>query len=117
MKIAQVTEFFAPWSGGIGEHVAHLSRELRRRGHDVRILTSRFRVAGGAPVDPDLEPYTYRLGPNIRFPYNGGMASVTYRPGLPQALLAGHRALAQMPEVPWSPGRSPGAPAGVPHRF
>ena len=86
MKIAQVTEFFAPWSGGIGEHVAHLSRELRRRGHDVRILTSRFRVAAGAPVDPELEPYTYRLGPNIAFPYNGGMASVTYRPGLPRQL-------------------------------
>ena len=86
MKIAQVTEFFAPWSGGIGEHVACLSRELRARGHDVRILTSRFRVKGGAPIDPSLEPHTYRLGPNIRFPYNGGMASVTYRPGLPQAL-------------------------------
>ena len=86
MKIAQVTEFFAPWSGGIGEHVAHLSRELRRRGHDVRILTSRFRAAGGAPVDPDLEPYTYRLGPNVAFPYNGGMASVTYRLGLPRLL-------------------------------
>lgn len=87
MKIAQVTEFYAPWAGGISEHVANLSRELRRRGHDVRILTADHSVArGGAPVDPVLERWTYRLGPNVRFPYNGGLASITYRPGLPRAL-------------------------------
>ena len=86
MRIAQVTEFFAPWSGGISEHVAHLSRALRARGHEVRILTSQFRVRTSAPLDPELEPHTYRLGPNVPFPYNGGMASVTYRPDLPRRL-------------------------------
>jgi phosphatidylinositol alpha-mannosyltransferase len=66
--------------------VAHLTRELRAQGHDVRILTSRFGGRGGAPPDPALEPHTYRLGPSWRFPYNGGMASVTYALDLPHAL-------------------------------
>jgi phosphatidylinositol alpha-mannosyltransferase len=87
VRIAQVTEFYAPWSGGITEHVVNLSRELRSQGHDVRILTSRFRSAkGGVPPPADLEPHTLRLGPNLRFPYNGGMAGLTYRLGLPRRL-------------------------------
>jgi phosphatidyl-myo-inositol alpha-mannosyltransferase len=86
MKIAQVTEFYAPWAGGISEHVLHLSRELRAQGHDVRILTGRHRVRQGAPVDPELERQVYRLGPTVRFPYNGGVASVTYSPGLPRRI-------------------------------
>lgn len=87
MRIAQVTEFYPPWSGGIGEHVTHLSRELIAQGHEVRILTGHNRVTGrAAPVDPELERNTIRLGPNVRFPYNGGMASVTYAPHLPRRL-------------------------------
>jgi len=85
MRIAQVTEFYAPWAGGISEHVVHLSRELRAMGHEVRILTSSFRRPG-APVDPELERFTYRMGASVRFPYNGGMASVTYAAGLPAKL-------------------------------
>jgi len=86
MKIAQVTEFYAPWAGGISEHVAHLTRELRAQGHEVRILTGRHRVRMGAPVDPELERHVYRLGPSVRFPYNGGVASITYAPDLPRRL-------------------------------
>lgn len=86
MRIAQVTEFYAPWAGGISEHVQHLSRELRARGHDVRVLTGRHRVEGGAPLDPLLERYVYRLGPTVHFPYNGSLASVTYDPRLPRRL-------------------------------
>jgi phosphatidylinositol alpha-mannosyltransferase len=87
MRIAQVTEFYPPWSGGIGEHVTHLARELRAQGHEVRIVTGRHRVVGrAAPVDPSLEAHTLRLGPNVRFPYNGGMASVTYTPDMPRRL-------------------------------
>jgi phosphatidylinositol alpha-mannosyltransferase len=86
VKIAQVTEFYAPWAGGISQHVQHLSRELRAMGHDVRIVTSQYRLDGGAPADPELEPATCRLARNVRFPYNGGMASVTYAPHLPRTL-------------------------------
>ena len=84
MKIAQVTEFFAPWAGGIGEHVAHLSRELVALGHEVHIVTSRH--SGRAPVDPALERHTHRFGGAVRFPYNGSVASVTWAPGLPRRL-------------------------------
>jgi phosphatidylinositol alpha-mannosyltransferase len=88
MKIAQVTEYFAPWAGGISEHVRCLSRELRSLGHDVRILTSDGHPAGGAPIDPQLEPHTIRLGPGVTFPYNGSLATVTYSWSLPQRLTA-----------------------------
>lgn len=86
MKIAQVTEYFAPWAGGISEHVRCLSRELRALGHDVRILTSDEHPSGGAPLDPQLEPHTIRLGPGVTFPYNGSMATVTYSWSLPRRL-------------------------------
>lgn len=87
MKIAQVTEFFAPWAGGISEHVLHLSRELRALGHEVHVLTSNGPRRGArAPIDAELERHTHRLGPGIRFPYNGGVSSVTYSWALPRRL-------------------------------
>jgi phosphatidylinositol alpha-mannosyltransferase len=85
MKIAQVTEFFAPWAGGISEHVGHLTRELRRLGHEVHVLTSKHRC-GGAPVDTELERFTHRFGTAVRFPYNGSMANITYSLTLPRRL-------------------------------
>lgn len=85
MKIAQVTEFFAPWAGGISEHVAHLSRELTSLGHEVHVITSRH-GGQGAPPDPALEPRTHRFARAVRFPYNGSVASVTYAWGLPRQL-------------------------------
>jgi phosphatidylinositol alpha-mannosyltransferase len=86
MKIAQVTEYFAPWPGGISEHVRCLAHELRGLGHDVRILTSDRHASGGAPLDAQLEPHTIRLGPGVTFPYNGSMATVTYSWSLPRRM-------------------------------
>lgn len=85
MKIAQVTEFFAPWSGGISEHVANLSRELSALGHEVHVITSRH-GRSGRPLDAHLESRTHRFGHSFRFPYNGSVANVTYALGLPQRL-------------------------------
>jgi phosphatidylinositol alpha-mannosyltransferase len=85
MKIAQVTEFFAPWAGGISEHVGHLTQELRALGHEVHVLTSRHRC-GGAPVDDELERFTHRFGTAVQFPYNGSMANITYSFTLPRRL-------------------------------
>jgi phosphatidylinositol alpha-mannosyltransferase len=39
MKIGIVSSYFYPWYGGITEHVYHQYRELKRRGHDVRVIT------------------------------------------------------------------------------
>jgi phosphatidylinositol alpha-mannosyltransferase len=86
MRIAQVTEFYAPITGGIGEHVRHLSRELRRLGHDVRVVTGQAAPAAGAPIDAELERHTQRFGSPVRFAYNGGLASVTFGRRLPQQL-------------------------------
>ncbi len=42
MKILMVTETYYPLIGGIPDHIAHLTDELRKRGHSVKILTARF---------------------------------------------------------------------------
>jgi phosphatidylinositol alpha-mannosyltransferase len=39
MKIGIVSSYFYPWYGGITEHVYYQYRELKRRGHDVRVIT------------------------------------------------------------------------------
>jgi len=41
MRIVQVCPWFEPYVGGVETHVATLSSELVRRGHDVTVLTSR----------------------------------------------------------------------------
>lgn len=90
MKIAQVTEYFAPWAGGISEHVLNLTRELEALGHEVHVLTSQH-PTGGAPVDGHVERRTHRFGTAIQFPYNGGVANVTWSfrlPGRLDAVLA-----------------------------
>src|SRR3990172_5046923 len=40
MKVAQVTTFFHPVTGGVETHVLNLSRELKELGHDVTVLCS-----------------------------------------------------------------------------
>lgn len=40
MKIAQVSTFFHPVTGGVETHALELSRELSEQGHDVTVLTS-----------------------------------------------------------------------------
>lgn len=42
MKILVVSETYYPLIGGIPEHIFHLSCELRKRGHTVKILTANF---------------------------------------------------------------------------
>lgn len=63
MRICMVTDNYYPYIGGIAEHVHHLSVELRKRGHTVKILTSKF---GGRTVEclqcvPD-EEHIKRIG-------------------------------------------------------
>src|SRR3989442_10719040 len=41
MRIIQVCPWFQPHVGGVESHVAELSSELVRRGHDVTVVTSR----------------------------------------------------------------------------
>jgi glycosyltransferase involved in cell wall biosynthesis len=45
MKILQVTPFFSPVHGGSAEVPYHLSKELAKRGHEVTVYTSDFKLS------------------------------------------------------------------------
>jgi phosphatidylinositol alpha-mannosyltransferase len=70
VRIALVTQPYYPQAGGVSEHVHHTAIELRRLGHDVDIVTSRFR-SHRESADGVL-----RIGRNILLPHLGAMANV-----------------------------------------
>jgi phosphatidylinositol alpha-mannosyltransferase len=49
MKIALVTPYDYPYPGGVTEHVRHLDREFRARGHQVRIIAPSSLPQGALP--------------------------------------------------------------------
>ena len=59
--------------GGVQAHVVDLSRELRRRGHTVRIL------APGRPENAPTDGMTL-TGPGVPIPYNGSVARLSFGP-------------------------------------
>ena len=71
MKIGIVSQSYYPRYGGVTEHVHHTAIELRRRGHQVTIITSHFR-RGEAPSDPEVE----RIGYNLLIPFNGAFVDL-----------------------------------------
>ncbi|HEV2104351.1 MAG TPA: glycosyltransferase family 4 protein [Candidatus Eisenbacteria bacterium] len=72
MRIGLVTQSYYPRYGGVTEHVHALAVELRRRGHAVTILTSRFR-RGESGGDADVR----RIGYNILIPFNRAFVDFT----------------------------------------
>ena len=72
MKIGMVSEFYYPQPGGISEHIRALSRELRLRGHDVTVITSRIR---GKVTERD--PRVIRIGRSQPIRYNGAVSRFT----------------------------------------
>jgi phosphatidylinositol alpha-mannosyltransferase len=77
MKIALVTPYDYPYPGGVTEHIRHLDRELRRLGHDTRIL-----AASTAEADT-LPAHVIRLpGEVLPLPINGSTARLVLTPGL-----------------------------------
>jgi phosphatidylinositol alpha-mannosyltransferase len=71
VRIGIVSQSYYPRYGGVTEHVHHTAVELRRRGHRVTIITSRFR-RGEAPSDPEVE----RIGYNLLIPFNGAFVDL-----------------------------------------
>ncbi|MEO5617893.1 MAG: glycosyltransferase family 4 protein [Candidatus Eisenbacteria bacterium] len=71
MKVGIVTQSYYPRYGGVTEHVHHTALELRRRGHDVTIITSNFR--GGEAGMPGVE----RIGRNVLVPFNRAFVDFT----------------------------------------
>jgi len=72
VKIGIVSQSYYPRYGGVTEHVHHTALELRRRGHDVTIITSRFRT-GESTTAAGLE----RVGYNVLIPFNRAFVDFT----------------------------------------
>jgi len=71
VRIGIVSQSYYPRYGGVTEHVHHTAVELRRRGHQVTIITSRFR-RGESPSDAEVE----RIGYNLLIPFNGAFVDL-----------------------------------------
>ncbi|MBD3348947.1 MAG: glycosyltransferase [Candidatus Eisenbacteria bacterium] len=77
VKIGIVTPVFHPYPGGVSEHVKHEYLELRRLGHDVRVVTARFGT-GKSGVEEDV----IRVAPTVSVPANGSMCPVAVGSGM-----------------------------------
>ena len=65
MRIGIVSQSYYPRYGGVTEHVHALAHELRKRGHDVTIITSFFRRG-----EKGFKNGVLRIGWNILVPFN-----------------------------------------------
>lgn len=75
MKIGIVTPNYYPYPGGVTEHVYHTYSELKRLGHDVRVVTTSF-GSGETHGEED----TIRVGRSVSIPANGSMCPVALAP-------------------------------------
>ena len=71
LKIGIVSPYGYPHPGGVNEHVRHAYEAMRRMGHDVWIITSRY------GKERATEGHVIRLGTGFAFPANGSMGRVT----------------------------------------
>lgn len=78
MKIALLGENYYPTLGGIQEHIHHLARHLRQRGHDARVLTGMPTV--GAWRGPRDEDWVTRVGPARCYRIMGTRTTLTFGP-------------------------------------
>lgn len=79
MKICMVSDLYLPEPGGIAEHIYHLSQELRRRGHTVKVLTSTCEglVRAGADTRAPDEEFVCRVGRGLLIPANRSLSRIT----------------------------------------
>ncbi len=70
MKIGIVSPYAYPRPGGANEHIRETYEQLRRLGHDVRIITAPW---GDDPPGQDI----IQIGRAVAVPYNGSIGRVT----------------------------------------
>lgn len=70
MKIALVSQSYHPRTGGVTENVHHTAAELRRRGHEVTVVTANF---GRTATERGVE----RMGRNVLIPVNSAWVNMT----------------------------------------
>ncbi len=88
LKVGIVSPYGYPHPGGVNEHVRHTYQAMRRLGHDVWIITSRY------GKERESEGHIIRLGTGYAFPANGSMGRLTVSWRFKQRardLLAEHR--------------------------
>jgi phosphatidylinositol alpha-mannosyltransferase len=82
VKIGIVTQSYYPKPGGVTEVVHFTAHELRRRGHEVTIITTRYNR------DEPETPGVIRIGRNMLVPMNGAWVNMTVGLGLRRQLAA-----------------------------
>ncbi len=75
MKIALVTPYDFPYPGGVTEHIMHLDREFRARGHETRIIAASTKDEDG--LNDNVIKVSGALSP---IPYSGSTARITLSP-------------------------------------
>ncbi len=68
MRIVQVSPFFHPHAGGVESHVRGLAREFAREGHDVTVVTARYRR--DLPAEEEYEGYRIRRTRTLGVAFN-----------------------------------------------
>jgi phosphatidylinositol alpha-mannosyltransferase len=71
VRIGIVTQSYYPRYGGVTEHVHHTAVELRKRGHEVLIITSHFRRGESSNGNG-----VARIGHNLLIPFNGAFVDL-----------------------------------------
>ncbi|HEX6128400.1 MAG TPA: glycosyltransferase family 4 protein [Candidatus Limnocylindria bacterium] len=71
LKVGIVSPYGYPHPGGVNEHVRHTYQAMRRMGHDVWIITSKY------GRERESEGHIIRLGTGYAFPANGSMGRLT----------------------------------------
>ena len=71
LKVGIVSPYGYPHPGGVNDHVRHTYEAMRRLGHDVWIITSKY------GKERTTEGHVIRLGTGYAFPANGSMGRVT----------------------------------------
>lgn len=74
MKIGLVCPYIYPENGGVAQHVRYLYKNLRLRGHDVRVLTASHGPQRASEGD------IIRLGVGVSVPINASVGTLTFSP-------------------------------------
>lgn len=81
MKILLVSSAFYPYPSGISEHVYHLAKELKKLGHQVKILTTNYpKIWEDRPIS-DIK--IIRFGRVVFLPLNKSFATLPFAWHLP----------------------------------
>src|SRR3712207_6707331 len=77
LRVALVSPYDYPYPGGVTEHISELYRQLRRMGHEVKI------IAPSSTADAELEEHIIKVGKTIvPVPYSGSIGRISLSPRL-----------------------------------